>query len=136
MFTAVAFTDLPPEALTTGLGPSRNGIYQTLFEARRKLAAGLAAGLASGSAGTAGTGVPWLDAMLAADFGDTGCDLAFQALDRYAEADLAGAHPQRRFPGVGVHLASCAPCHLDYQGLLAAARSWPAVPDAVQRDCG
>lgn len=115
VFTAVVFGDLPPEALAAGLGPGRNAIYQALFEARRKLGARLASG-------TPGTGARWLDAMLAADPGDTGCDLAFRALDKYAEADLAGTRPERRFPGVAVHLASCAPCHQDYQGLLAAAR--------------
>lgn len=112
------FGDLPPEALTAGLGSGRNAIYQALFEARRKLGSRLA----SGSPVAAGTGAPWLDAMLAADPGDTGCDLAFQALDKYAEADLTGARPESRFPGVAVHLASCTPCHQDYQGLLAAGR--------------
>ena len=118
VFTAVVFGDLPPEAFATGLGSGRNAIYQALFEARRKLSARLA----SGADGAAGTGARWLDAMLAADPGDTGCDLAFQALDRYAEAGLAGTRPERRLPGVAVHLASCAPCHQDYQGLLAVAR--------------
>ncbi len=117
VFTAVVFGGLPPEAFTTGLGSGRNAIYQALFEARRKLGARLA----SGAPGAAGTGAPWLDSLVTADSGDTGCDLAFRALDKYAEADLAGTRPQRRFPGVAVHLASCAPCHQDYQGLLAAA---------------
>ena len=117
VFTAVVLADLPPEAFTTGLGTSRNAIYQALFEARRKLGGRLA----SGASGAAGSGAPWLDALLTADPGDTGCDLAFRALDRYAEADLADTCPQSRFPGVAVHLARCAPCHQDYQGLLAIA---------------
>src|SRR6266849_682328 len=35
VFTVVTLSDLPAEALTSGLGPSRNAIYQALFEARR-----------------------------------------------------------------------------------------------------
>jgi hypothetical protein len=64
----------------------------------------------------------WLRALLVADPGDTGCDIAFQALDRYAEADLADSDPRSRFPGVTAHLAGCRPCGQDYQGLLTAAR--------------
>ena len=129
VFTAAVLGDLPPEAFAAGLGSSRNAIYQALFEARRKLGPRLS----SGTPGAGGTGTPWLDAMLTADPGDTGCDLAFRALDKYAEADLAGARPQHRFPGVATHLASCAPCRQDYQGLLATGSSLAGSPRGTGR---
>lgn len=124
VFTAITLGDLPAEALTSGLGPSRNAIYQTLFEARRKVAARLAA---EGILQT--PDMPpsrdnkshWLVGLLAADPGDTGCDVAFQSIDRYAEAELDETGAQRRFPGVAAHLACCGPCGVDYQGLVAAA---------------
>jgi hypothetical protein len=65
VFTAIVFAGLPPAALTTGLGTSRNAICQPLFEARPRLGARLA----PGSPGAAGTRARWLDAMLAADPG-------------------------------------------------------------------
>jgi hypothetical protein len=65
----------------------------------------------------------WLAVLLAADPGDTGCDVAFQSVDRYAEADLDQSSPQHRFPGVAAHLSCCLPCGTDYQGLMAAARA-------------
>jgi RNA polymerase sigma-70 factor, ECF subfamily len=122
-FTAATSGTLPPEALAAGLGPNRNAIYQALFEARRKIAARLsdgATGLPRPAQPRHGQGASWLDALLAADPGDTGCDLAFQALDRYAEADQQQTRPMQRFPGVAAHLARCGPCGQDYQGLLAA----------------
>ncbi len=125
VFTAVTLGDLPAEALTSGLGPSRNAIYQALFEARRKVAARLAA---EGILHTPemppsrDNKAQWLAALLAADPGDTGCDVAFQSIDRYAEAELNETGAQRRFPGVAAHLACCGPCGVDYQGLIAAAR--------------
>jgi hypothetical protein len=64
-----------------------------------------------------------LTRLLAADQGDTGCEVAFQALDRYAEADLAGSDPREHFPGLAAHLAGCSACGQDYQRLLAAAGS-------------
>lgn len=125
IFSAVLLNDLPAEALTTGLGPSRNAIYLTLFAARRKLSAQLAGQLDHPAANQAGAGefAGWLSGFLLADPGDTGCDLAFQALDRYAEAEAAKTGPDLRFPGVAAHLAACPACRQDYQGLLAAITS-------------
>ena len=48
--------------------------------------------------------------------------VAFQSIDRYAEAELEETGERRRFPGVAAHLACCGPCGVDYQGLIAAAR--------------
>jgi RNA polymerase sigma-70 factor (ECF subfamily) len=125
VFTVVTLGDLPAEALTSGLGPSRNAIYQALFEARRKVAARLTA---EGILQTRhmppsrDDRTQWLAGLLAADPGDTGCDVAFQSIDRYAEAELEETGARRRFPGVAAHLACCGPCGVDYQGLIAAAR--------------
>jgi len=124
IFTAVTLGDLPAEALTTGLGPSRNSIYQALFEARRKVSARLIAdGVVPAEHMTQGAcNAHWLARLLTADPGDTGCDVAFQSLDRYAEAELDEASPEERFPGVAAHLACCVPCGTDYQGLIAVMR--------------
>lgn len=125
VFTVVTLGDLPAEALTSGLGPSRNAIYQALFEARRKVAARLTAeGIlpATDMPPSRDNRAQWLAGLLAADPGDTGCDVAFQSVDRYAEAELAETGAPRRFPGVAAHLACCGPCGVDYQGLIAAGR--------------
>jgi RNA polymerase sigma-70 factor (ECF subfamily) len=125
VFIAVTFGDLPAEALTSGLGSSRNAIYQALFEARRKVAAHLTAEgilLARDMPPSSDNRAHWLADLLAADPGDTGCDVAFQSIDRYAEAELDETGTRRRLPGVEVHLACCGPCGVDYQGLTAAAR--------------
>jgi RNA polymerase sigma-70 factor (ECF subfamily) len=125
VFTAVTFGNLPAEALTSGLGSSRNAIYQALFEARRKVAARLTAEgiLHPGDMPPSSDNrAHWLADLLAADAGDTGCDVAFQSIDRYAEAELGETGARRRFPGVEQHLACCGPCRIDYQGLTAAAR--------------
>ena len=114
VFTAVTLHGVP----TTALGSNRNAIYKALFEARRILRARLAA---TGRdlaylPGAPWTGPPWLDDLLAADPGDTECDLAFRVLDRYAEAELKGTGPESRFPGVAAHLRRCEACHQDYRG--------------------
>jgi len=123
IFAAVTLGELPAEALTTGLGPSRNSIYQALFEARRKVGARLITdGVVPREHVTQrANNAHWLAGLLAADPGDTGCDVAFQSLDRYAEADLDQISPEHRFPGVAAHLSCCLPCGTDYQGLMAAA---------------
>jgi RNA polymerase sigma-70 factor, ECF subfamily len=135
IFAAVTLGDLPPEALTSGLGPDRSAIYRALFEARRRVGARLAADGIVHSADVPqqpGRQVAWLLPLLAADPGDTGCDVAFQALDRYAGADLAGSDPRPHFPGVAAHIAGCRPCGQDYEGLLAAARRGEPSPDATR----
>jgi RNA polymerase sigma-70 factor, ECF subfamily len=125
VFTVVTLSDLPAEALTSGLGPSRNAIYQALFEARRKVAARLTAEAILHTPSvppSRDNKAQWLADLLAADPGDTGCDVAFQSIDRYAEAELEETGARGRFPGVAAHLACCGPCGVDYQGLIAAAR--------------
>jgi RNA polymerase sigma-70 factor (ECF subfamily) len=133
IFAAVTLGNLPPEALTSGLGPDRSAIYRALFEARRRVGARLVAdGIlpADDAPRRPGRQVSWLRPLLAADPGDTGCDVAFQVLDRFAEVDLAGSDPQAQFRGVAAHLAGCQPCGQDYQGLLAAVRRGEPAPPA------
>jgi len=125
VFTAVTFGDLPAEALTSGLGSGRNAIYQALFEARRKVAARLfAEGIlpARDVSPSSDNKAHWLVGLLSADPGDTGCDVAFQSIDRYAEAEINETGARRRFPGVAAHLACCRPCGVDYHGLIEMAR--------------
>lgn len=134
IFAAVTLGHLPPEALTCGLGPDRNAIYRALFEARRRVGSRLAADgflQADDVLRQTASRLGWLRPLVAADPGDTGCDVAFQALDRYAEAELEGSDPRSHFPGVGAHLLGCGPCGQDYQGLLAAAR-----PSEPSPGCG
>jgi RNA polymerase sigma-70 factor (ECF subfamily) len=135
IFAAVTLGHLPPEALTCGLGSDRSAIYRALFEARRRVGSRLTAdGLlqADDVPRQTATHLGWLRPLLAADPGDTGCDVAFQTLDRYAEADLEGSDPRPQFPGVRAHLAACLPCGQDYQGMLAAARPSEPTPDTAQ----
>ncbi len=59
---------------------------------------------------------------------DAGCDAGFEVLDEYAEAVAQGRDVARLFPGVVAHLASCAACREDTEGLIAALRL-PMPPD-------
>ncbi len=43
VFTAIVADGIPLDALVTQLGSSRNAVYKTMFDARRKLRAVLAA---------------------------------------------------------------------------------------------
>ena len=49
---------------------------------------------------------------------DPGCDACFELLDQYAEAVLAGTDVARLYPGVLAHVASCAACREDTEGML------------------
>jgi hypothetical protein len=73
---------------------------------------------------------PNLDALLAADPADPGCDAALQDLDRYVESELAGHDAAGRFPAAAAHLRSCPACRTDYEGLRAAAVAFSTDPSA------
>jgi hypothetical protein len=45
------------------------------------------------------------------------CEQCFEVLDRYVEAELAGADAERLFPGLGPHLAGCPACREDHESL-------------------
>ena len=54
---------------------------------------------------------------------DPGCEACFEVLDAYAEAVLRGADADHLFPEVVAHLAGCAACREDADGLLSALRA-------------
>ena len=65
-----------------------------------------------------------LDHFLQTEPDDVGCEQAMDLLDVYAE--LVAADPMvaaQRYPGIAAHLAACAPCSEDFDGLLAAIAS-------------
>jgi RNA polymerase sigma-70 factor, ECF subfamily len=121
VFLAVVLDGVPLDVLALELGSSRSGVYQSLFEARRRLRGRL---LADGLSGPAGPGLPaappGLASLLSMTSGDCGCDVAFLELHGYAHAELDGRDPAAGLPAVGAHLRGCAACRDDYRGLLAA----------------
>ena len=133
MFTAVTLHGVPATALAAAPGSNRNAIYKALFEARRILRARLAANRRDLAylPGAPWTGPPWLDDLLGADPGDTGCDLAFPVPDRYAEAELNGTGPDNRVPGIGRAPAPLRSLPSRLQGLLAAVKG--CAPGALAR---
>lgn len=69
-----------------------------------------------------------LDAFLATDARDAGCDRAREMLDVYAELLAAGADPGMRFPELRPHFLACGSCAGDLAGLLHAITDGPAAP--------
>jgi len=51
------------------------------------------------------------------------CEACFEELDRYVEAEVAGADPEVVVPGMGAHLEGCPACREDHESLLALVRS-------------
>jgi hypothetical protein len=47
------------------------------------------------------------------------CEACFEHLDAYTELALAGAHADRRIPGMRTHLDGCPACAEDYESLRA-----------------
>jgi hypothetical protein len=50
---------------------------------------------------------------------EVGCDTCFDELDRYVEAELAGADPDAAVPGLRAHLDGCPACREEHESLLA-----------------
>jgi RNA polymerase sigma-70 factor, ECF subfamily len=132
VFVALVVNAVPLDALAERTGSSRNAIYKTMFDARRKLRGALAAdGYLDRPAAPAG----WvaLERVLETDPGDIGCAEAMRLLHVYVDLlddrDLGATPAERRaaaaarLPGVTEHLAACGPCGTDFEGLLAAVRS-------------
>ena len=63
-----------------------------------------------------------VDRLLRTDPHDAGCEETIELLHAYAELVLAGADPERSYPGIAAHLRACDPCGQDLEGLLLAAR--------------
>lgn len=53
---------------------------------------------------------------------DSGCEAAFEQFDRFCDAVLGGRDVAREFPEIVTHLANCAACREDTEGLLAVLR--------------
>ena len=47
------------------------------------------------------------------------CEQCFEELDRYVEAESAGADPDAAVPGLRAHLEGCPACREDHDSLLA-----------------
>jgi hypothetical protein len=47
------------------------------------------------------------------------CDECFEHLDRYVEAELAGADADRAVPGLAAHLSGCSACREEHDSLVA-----------------
>lgn len=47
------------------------------------------------------------------------CEACFEELDRYVEAELAGADADAAVPGMRAHLEGCPACAEDHESLLA-----------------
>ena len=61
-----------------------------------------------------------LERFLRTDPLDPGCDETMRLMHVYADALLAGEHPELRHPGIAAHLRQCSPCADELEGLLAA----------------
>ena len=45
------------------------------------------------------------------------CEVCFDELDRYVEAEVAGRDADATVPGLSAHLAGCPACHEEYESL-------------------
>jgi hypothetical protein len=53
---------------------------------------------------------------------DEGCDAGMTVVDQYVEAVLRGEDAEALFPGLVAHMAGCAACREDIEGIIAALR--------------
>ena len=143
VFQTVLLGGVPVDVVALEFGSTRSAIYKSMFEARRRLGDRLAA---DGHHADPLTGLPsdWpsgLADLLAVTPGDAGCEVTFQEVDSYVSSELGGGDPGQALAAVRVHLASCAACQQDYQGLQAAGRATrlsalecPSGPVPVRRE--
>jgi hypothetical protein len=64
-----------------------------------------------------------LTRMLGPGRPELSCELCFEELDRYVEAELAGADAESAVPGLRAHLDGCPACAEDHASLLALVRN-------------
>jgi RNA polymerase sigma-70 factor (ECF subfamily) len=123
VFEEAVLLGIPLEALAVRHDTTRNALYKTLFDARRKIRARLVADgfLATREARRCGPVSDWseLDAFLETDPADVGCDEAMRILHVYAELVASDEDAAARYPGVASHLHQCGPCGEDFDGVLA-----------------
>ncbi|MEA2312972.1 MAG: hypothetical protein QOE28_2940 [Solirubrobacteraceae bacterium] len=60
--------------------------------------------------------------LLGPDGPEVSCEECFEHLDVYVEAEVAGADPEARVPGMRAHLDGCPACREDYDSLRALIR--------------
>lgn len=56
-------------------------------------------------------------ALLGPDDAELTCEACFDQLDRYVDAELAGASADTLVPGMRAHLAGCPACREDHASL-------------------
>jgi RNA polymerase sigma-70 factor (ECF subfamily) len=123
IFEDAILRGIPLDALAVRYDTTRNALYKTLFDARRRIRARLVASdyLADEQRREARPVSDWsqLDAFLLTDPADVGCDEAIRILHVYVELVASGGDAGSRYPGVASHLHQCGPCGEDFEGLLA-----------------
>jgi hypothetical protein len=62
---------------------------------------------------------PIVDALLGPTGHQLDCDECFDLLDRYVDAEVAGADPDAAVPGMTTHLAGCPACREEHESLRA-----------------
>lgn len=73
-----------------------------------------------------------IDALLGPGEPELTCEACFEQLDRYVEAELAGADADAAVPGMRAHLTGCPACLEDHTSLLDYARhTADGVPPAL-----
>ena len=64
------------------------------------------------------TGWAGLERLLQTDPRDAGCGRTAELMHVYVDLVCRGQDPERELPGITAHLAACAPCAQDFEGLL------------------
>jgi hypothetical protein len=62
---------------------------------------------------------PVVRALLGPDGPELTCEQCFEELDRYVEAEVAGADPDAVVPRMRAHLEGCPACREDHESLRA-----------------
>jgi RNA polymerase sigma-70 factor (ECF subfamily) len=123
IFEDAILRGIPLDALAVRYDTTRNALYKTLFDARRRIRTRLVADeyLPDEQRREARPVSDWsqLDAFLRTDPADVGCDEALRILHVYVELVASGEDAGPRYPGVASHLHQCGPCGEDFEGLLA-----------------
>ena len=69
-------------------------------------------------------------ALLARLLGPAGpevsCEVCFERLDEYVDAELAGRNADREIPGMAAHLDGCPACREDHESLRALVSGEPS----------
>jgi predicted anti-sigma-YlaC factor YlaD len=60
-----------------------------------------------------------LGRLLGPEGPEVGCDVCFDALDRYVELEVAGADADAAIPGLRAHLDGCSACREEHDSLYA-----------------